>query len=201
MRPRLAPVRRDRLQLVRVRRRRQLARVDPGGEEPRARDGGRHVDLGPQGDDRDRRQALLRSQRRRCRRHGASRGREHPRGRDRGGRLDHHAAARPQPLHLPRADRAAQGEGGVPRDEARPRTVEGVDPDDVPEPGLLREPRVRDRGSVADVLLEAGFEAPGRRGRTAGGAHAGAVGVQPVHGSRASARTQERGAARDARYG
>ncbi len=39
------------------------------------------------------------------------------------------------------------------------------------------------------------------RGGAARGADAGAVGVQPVHGSRASARAPERGAARDARYG
>ena len=40
-------------------------------------------------------------------------------GRGRRGRLDDHAAARPQPLHLARADRRAEAEGGVPRAQAR----------------------------------------------------------------------------------
>ena len=77
----------------------------------------------------------------------------HPRRQGRPGRLDDHAAARPQPLHLARADARAQGQGGLPRDQARPALVEGQDPQDVHEPGLLRQPRLRHRGGGADVLL------------------------------------------------
>ena len=84
----------------------------------------------------------------------------------RAGRLDDHAAARPQPLHLARADDRAQGEGGLPRDQARTgrwskhRILAGVH-----EPGLLRQPRVRRRGGGADVLLEARAQPDARRRR------------------------------------
>ena len=43
---------------------------------------------------------------------------------DRRGRLDDHAGARPQPLPLARADAEAEGDRGVPRDQARERVVE-----------------------------------------------------------------------------
>ncbi len=51
---------------------------------------------------------------------------------------------------------AAEAEGGVPGDQAQRRVAEGADPRDLHEPGLLRQPRLRDRGRSADVLLEAG---------------------------------------------
>ena len=50
-----------------------------------------------------------------------------------------------EPLHLAGADRPAQGEGGVPRHEARRRVDEATDPYRVPEPGLLRQSCVRHR--------------------------------------------------------
>ena len=56
---------------------------------------------------------------------------------------------------------------------------------DLPEPGLLRQPRLRDRGRVADVLLEAGEEADARAGGAARGAAAGAVGLRPASPTRA----------------
>ena len=69
------------------------------------------------------------------------------------GRLDDRAAARAQPLHGPRANLRAQAQGGLPRDQAEQQLVEGQDPRRVPEHGLLRQPRLRRRGRVADVLL------------------------------------------------
>ena len=44
---------------------------------------------------------------------------------------------------------------GVPLDQAVASVVEGPDPDRVHEPGVLRQPRVRDRGRRGDVLLDA----------------------------------------------
>ena len=52
----------------------------------------------------------------------------HPCRQGRRGRLDDHAAARPQPLHRPRADAEAEDQGGLPRDQALARLVEGQDP-------------------------------------------------------------------------
>ena len=49
-------------------------------------------------------------------------------GQGRRGRLDDHAAARPQPLHLARADADAEDQGGLPGDQARAALVEGQDP-------------------------------------------------------------------------
>ena len=159
LRPRFASLGPYRREHVRVRSQRLPPRLDPRGAQPRAGDRGGHVALDSQGDDRDRGQAVLRSRRSRHRRHRTRGRRRRTRRRDRRGRLDHHAAARPQPLHLPRADGAAEGEGGVPRDEARSRVDQAADPHHVPEPGLLRQPRVRHRGCRADVLLEAREEA------------------------------------------
>ena len=110
----------DRPELVRLRGRRHPARLDPGRAEPRA---------GPARPDQRRG-----SRRRRSRsRTGASTstaasttrasrarsgGRQRRQGRR--GRLDDRPAARPQPLHRPRADVRAEAQGGVPRDQAQP---------------------------------------------------------------------------------
>ena len=201
MRPRLAAVGRHRREHVRLRRRRNAARLDSGRAEPRAGDRGGHVAVDPQGDDRDRGSPLLRARRRRRRGNRACSGREPPRRRDRRGRVDDHAAARAEPLHLAGADRSAQGEGGVPRDEARPRADEAVDPDLLPEPELLRQSRVRHRGGRADLLLEAGQGPHAVRVGAARGPAAGAVDLRPVHGSRARARATAGGAAGDAGHG
>ena len=80
------------------------------------------------------------------------------RGGDRRGRFDADAAARPEPLHLPRAHGHAQAAGGVPRRPAQPRLVEAANPPRVAEHRLLRQPCVRGRGRLADVLLEAARE-------------------------------------------
>ena len=106
-------------------------------------------------------------------------------GQGRAGRLDDHAAARAQPLHLARAHLHAQAARGVPRGEARRQVVEAEDPDGVPEPDLLRQPGVRRRGRVADVLLEAGEEADARTGGAARRPAAGALELRPVRESRA----------------
>ena len=150
---------------------------------------------------RDRGPPLLRARRRRRRGHRARSGREPPRRRDRRGRVDDHAAARAEPLHLEGADGSAQGEGGVPGDEARPRADEAVDPDLVSEPELLRESRVRHRGGRADLLLEAGQGSHALRGGAPRGPAAGAVDPRSVHGSRARARAAAGGAAGDAGHG
>ena len=71
------------------------------------------------------------------------------------GRLDDHAAARPQPLHRPGEDVHAQDQGSVPRDQAREQVAEAEDPQRVPQHRLLRQPRVRRRGRLPDVLLQA----------------------------------------------
>ncbi len=115
--------RRHRREHVRLRGQRVAPGLDPGREEPRAGHRRRHVPVGPQGDDRDRGPPLLRARGNRRRRHRPSGRGRHQGRRARRGRLDDHAAARPQPLHLAREDGAAQGEGGVPRLEARRRVV------------------------------------------------------------------------------
>ena len=109
-----------------------------------------------QGRDRDRGPALLPARRRRLRGDHPRRLARREQGEGRGGRLDDHAAGRPQPLHLKREDAAAEDQGGLPFVQAEQALVEGADPLDVDEPGVLRQPRVRRRGRVADVLLEAG---------------------------------------------
>ena len=74
--------------------------------------------------------------------------------------------------------------------------LEGVDPLHLPQPGLLRKPRLRDRGCRADVLLEAGSLAldlarrrcsPGSRRRPR---------LRSVHEPEAGARAPQPGAGR-----
>ena len=174
------------------------ARLDPGGEEPPAAQAQADLARGVPGDRRDRGPPLLLPRRRRRLRRLPRRLQEH-RGRpDRRGRLDDHAAARPQPLHRERALVHAQGEGGLPRAQARREVVEGADPRDLPEPGLLRKPRLRDRGRVADVLLEAGQEALARRGGAPRRPAAGAVGLRPLQPAGRGGAAAKRRPARDA---
>ena len=56
-------------------------------------------------------------------------------------------------LYIGRNRTLAEAEGGVPGDEARRCVVEAADPQDVHEPGVLRQPCVRRRGCGRDVLL------------------------------------------------
>ena len=120
-------------------------------------------------------------------------------GQGRRGRLDDHAAARPQSLHRPGEDVHAEDQGGVPRDQAREQVAEGEDPQRVSQHRLLRQPRVRRRGRVADVLLQAREPAHAARVGAARRAAAGAVGLRPVPQPAGGARPSRRGAARAAR--
>ena len=96
--------------------------------------------LAHQGDGRDRGPAVLGARGARLRVDRARRLRELRGAGRRAGRLDDHTAARPQPLPpgRERADPRPEGQGGVSRAEAREGLVEGEDPRDVPEPGVLR---------------------------------------------------------------
>ena len=191
----------DRPELVRLRSERRAARRDPCRAQPPAGGRRRHVALGPQGHGRGRGPPVLRARRARSRGNRASGRCGRPGGRDRGGRLDDHAAARPRSLHLAGADGSAEAQGGLPGDEARRRVGEAADPDDVPEPRLLR--RTRHTGSKR------------RRGRTSRSTLAtsrsprppclrdypGAVDLQPVHRPGTRCRPPQRGARGDARDG
>ena len=85
-------------------------------------------------------------------------GRDVERRQGRRGRLDDQPAARPQPVHGPRAHVRAQDQGGVPRDQAERPLDEEQDPPDLSQHRLLRQPCLRRRGGRADVLLAAGAE-------------------------------------------
>ena len=152
----VAPPGADRPEHVRLRRRRIAARRHPGRAESATGSAHAHQSVGAEGDGRHRGPTVLRARRtgRRGHRPRAVGQRQGTRGR--AGRLDDHAAARPEPLHLSRAHARAEGQGGVPRGQAQPRVAEGADPRHVPEPGLLRQPRVRHRGGGADLLQQAG---------------------------------------------
>ena len=151
---------------VRLRRRRLVARLDPGRPQPRARSRSTRMSAWlPKAtvavEDRrfyqhggidyvgHRARALGRRQRREGRR----------------GRLDDHPAARAQHVHGPRADLRPQAQGGLPRDQAQRQVVEDEDPPDLPEHRLLRQPRLRRRGGRRDVLLAARAEPQPRRRR------------------------------------
>ena len=131
-------------------------------------------------DGRRRGPPLLRARRHRLRGHRPRRGRERQERPHRPGRLDDHAAARPQPLHRQGGLPRPQDQGGLPRPEARGRAHEGLDPRELPEPGLLREPRLRRRGRGADLLLEARRRPQSRAGGADRRAPAGAVDLRPV---------------------
>ena len=104
------------------------------------------------------------------------------------GRLDDHAAAGPQPLHLATArDDPPQDHRGASRQRGERQPLEGLDPHRVPEHGALRHQPRRDRarraGRRRDLLLalgEAADVAPGGDDRRAA---AGAVAVQPAAAS------------------
>ena len=77
--------------------------------------------------------------------------------------------------------------------------AEVEDPQRVPQHRLLRQPRLRRRSRVADVLLEAREPADAAAVGTARRAAPGAVGLRPVPQSAGSARPARRGAAGVAR--
>src|SRR6266545_3549862 len=188
----------DRLEHVHLRGRRDAARRDPGGTQSHAGPLGPDQQLDAEGDGGDRGQAFLAA--RRCG-SGGDRARDR-RGRQgrprRAGRVDDHATARAQPLHLAREDGEAQAEGSLSRREAFPEALQAVDPHAVHERGVLRRAGVWSGGRRTDVLFQA-CESPDAVGdRTAGGSAASAVGLRPVSQSGACARTAQRGAARDA---
>ena len=115
-------------ELVRVRGERAVPRDDPGGEQPAAARVRRDLALARQSHGRDRGSPVLEAQRSRLRVDRACRLRELQGAGRRPGRLDDHAAARPEPLPAGRngADARAKGQGGVPRAEARRGLVEGA---------------------------------------------------------------------------
>ena len=198
VRPRRAPPDADRPEHVRLRGGRLAARRDPGRAESGSRSARQDVAVAPPGDGRHRGPPLLRPRRDR-------RGGHRPRavaghqGRGGGrGRLDDHPAARPQPLHLERADGAAQGHGGVPGREARRRLVEAEDPRELPQLGLLREPRLRRGGGIAHVLLPHGADAEPAAGCARRRAAAGPDDLRPAHRPRARAPASQPGPRRDA---
>ena len=79
-------------------------------------------------------------------------------------------------------------------DQAVAPVVEGQDPDRVHEPGLLRQPRVRDRGRRRDVLLAHREGADARAGGAPRRPAAGAVELRPVPQPVGGARAPQRGA-------
>ena len=118
----------DRPEHIRLRGGQLAPRGHPGGAEQAGRPARADLAVACQGDRRDRGPPVLRPWRDRCRGH-RPRALARCQGRSRRrGRLDDQPAARPQPLHLERAHRRAQGDRGVPRDEARRRVVEGAHP-------------------------------------------------------------------------
>ena len=181
LRPERPPACVDRRQLVHLRRRRLSARLDPGREEPSAREPGGDEPVDGQGDGRDRGPPLLPARRHRLPGHCPRRRQGHPGGASGRGRLDDHAAARPQPLHqAQRADPAAEGRRGMPRRQAEQAPLAELDPRELHEHRLLREPRLRRRGRGADLLLAPRQEALAAPGGPARRAPPGAVGVRPV---------------------
>ena len=181
LRPERPPACVDRRQLVHLRRRRLPARLDSGREEPPAGEPRRDEPVDGESDGRHRGQAFLRARRHRLPGHSARRGERHPSGPDRRGRLDDHAAARPQPLHqAPRADAEAQGRGSVPRRPAEQAPVEGLDPRELHEHRLLRQSRIWRRGRGADVFLAPREEALAAPSGPARRPPAGSVGLRPV---------------------
>ena len=174
----------DRPELVRLRGGQLRPRRHPRREEPPAGRARPDVPAPRAGDGRDRGPALLLALGHRLRGHRARGGQEPRERRDRPGRLDPHAAARPQPLHRQRGLLGAQDQGGLPGDQARgggpaaalgraarhrrrraQALAQGEDPRDLPEPGVLRQPCLRGGGGCADVLLQAREEPRPRPGR------------------------------------
>ncbi len=122
LRPERPPACVDRRQLVHLRGRRLPARLDSGREEPPAGEPGARRARGwrrrrsPSRTGASTSTAASTSRASRGRRYNDIQGGPHRRG-----RLDDHAAARPQPLHqAPRADPQAQGRRGLPRRQAEP---------------------------------------------------------------------------------
>ena len=193
---------RPRDELGDLRRRRLPARGDRG--EPQPHSGALAPDLAvpAQRHDRDRGQALLGARRAGLRGHRPRRlARRHLR-QLRRGRLDHHPAGRPQPVHPGgegQEDLPAQDRRGLARDPVRAQLHEGRHPHDVPEHRLLRQQRLRRRGRGPDLLLDARGEADAGPERPDRRPPAGADGLRPVHPSLAGPLPQEPGAERDAR--
>ncbi len=77
---------------------------------------------------------------------------------------------------------------------------EAAHPHDLPEPGLLRKPRVRHRSRGADVFLQAGDAARPLGGGASRRADPGALQRRSVHRSGPRSRAAAGGAGRDARH-
>ena len=134
-----------------------------------------------EGDHRHRGPPLLREQRDRLHRDPAGARERRLVGPVRAGRIDHRAAARPQPLSQPAAVPRPEARRGVPCRAARPPLEQEPHPHGVPQRHLLRTAGVRDRGRRRRVLRCAREEPHARAGRAPRGAAAGAVGLRPAH--------------------
>ena len=77
--------------------------------------------------------------------------------------------------------------------------AQGADPRDLPEPGVLRQPRVRGGGGGADVLLQARDDLKLVAGGADRRAAAGAVDLRPLQEARGGARAAQRRARGHAR--
>ena len=185
--------------VARLRAQRLLPRCDPGHAPSAAGLVPRDVAVDPEGDGRRRGPHVLEERRARLQEHRASGARRPLRGTRRAGRLDDHAAARPQPLPGRRQDPGAQAPRGVSRPEDDEALHEAGDPRRLPQPDPVRPPRTRDRGGRAHVLRRRGLEARAGPGRVPRRPPAGAFGVRPDGSSASCAHAAERGAARDAR--
>ena len=87
------------------------------------------------------------------------------------GRLDHHPAADPEPLHRQRADRGPQGQGGAAGHPGRAGLLQGGDPRPLPQHGVPRRVDLRRRGGQPVVLPQAGQGHHAVRGRSPGRGH------------------------------
>ena len=106
------------------------------------------------------------------------------------GRLDHHAAARQEPVPDAGAHHAAQAAGGDPRVLARAQIFQGRDPRSLSQPRLFRLRRLRRRSRRAALLRQVGAQRDALGSRAAGGP--GQVALE----ARADAQLRRRRAAR-----
>ena len=201
LRPLRAATDQDRPELVRLRRRQLAPRGHPGRAEPAGRPARPDLAVAREGDGRDRGPAVLLPRRRRRRGHRPGALARRQGGPRRRGRLDDHAAARPQPLHLERAHGRAEGHRGVPRGEARgARSKERI------LAQYLNSVFYGNLAYGAEAAARTYFSRPGRgadppAGGAARRAQPGAVGLRPVRRPRPRGRAAEPGARGNARGG
>ena len=198
LRPLDPEARRDRPELVRLRGRRQPARLDPGREEPRAGAARAHQPVAAEGHGRGRGPALLPAT-------AASTTRASPArsGRTSAPARSSRAARRSRSSSSRTSTPAASGRFERKLKEAclamklSRKLLEAAHPARVPEHRLLRQPRLRRRGRVADLLQPPREPADARPVGAARRAAAGAVDLRPVPQPEGGDRAAQRGAAGD----